>query len=271
MNKSRPRQNRLTKQEKQEIYQNGLFKDILDLEGLTTFLQSEGGIHSEYCLELVNRELTLTEEQKQTYPEKHHIIPSRLGGPDEDWNLVHVSYDEHLRIHELRYEQYQELGDRMALNPRKKTDKTTREKKAESSRKGHKTMKETGVGFWSSDVQSELGKRSGGQKTLAREVAYQHQAKDKGVYTEIFKKDLVFTYQRNEETFVFETKADYFQRTGQIKSFFLDNMDSSDPLKQVIENDKYFTSNLNKVLQSLLPNPNPLLRNKYKVWSVRFK
>ena len=272
MSQNTPKRKRLDKKQKQELYQNGPFRNITNLDSLVAFLQQEGGAHSAYCLDLIRRQQTLTDEEKQAYPEKHHVIPSRLGGPDDDWNLVNVSYEEHFKVHELRYDQYKELGDRMALNPRQNTDETTRDKKAESSRKGHATMKERNQSFWNPHVQSELGSRSGGKKTPAREAAYEQQAANKGVYNEVFKKDLVFTYTKGETNIELETDAGSFKRTGQIKSFLLDNMDDSDSMKQAIEKDKYFTSNFNKVLQSLLPNPKAdNSRNKYKGWSLRTK
>lgn len=270
MSQNTPQRKRLNKKQKQELYQNGPFRNISDLDSFVAFLQQEGGDHSAYCLELLQRQQTLTDEEKQASPEKHHVIPSRLGGPDEDWNLVNVSYDEHFKVHQLRYHQYQEPGDRMALNPRQNTDEKTREKKAESSRKGHATMRDRNIGFQNPAVQSELGRRSGGKKTPAREAAYEQQAADKSVYNEGFKKNLVFTYTNGETSIELETGADYFKRTGQIKSFLLDNMDDSYPTKQAIEKDQYFTSNFNKVLQALLPNPNArLCRDNYKGWSVR--
>lgn len=38
---------------------------------------------------------------KDEYGETHHIIPRSLGGPDEWWNLVRLSAQEHYRVHEL--------------------------------------------------------------------------------------------------------------------------------------------------------------------------
>ena len=267
-----PQRRRLSKTQRQELYRTGPFRNIVDRQSLLSYLEKESGAHSDYCFELMERELTLTEEQKQAYPEKHHIIPRLFGAPDENWNLVHVTYDEHVQVHQLRYEQYQEVGDRLALNLHENITETTRDERIESSRRGHETMRVLGISFWDPNVQSELGRRGAGELTPKREEGYQNQARTLGGYGQIFEKDLIFTYKYGEKIVEFETTENSFQRTGQIKPFLLERMDSSDPLKKVIENDRHFTSNFNKVLQRLLPNPNPRLqRNNYKGWSIRFK
>ena len=47
-----------------------------------------------------------------TYLEKHHIIPKFLNGSDNKENLVHLSFEDHIKAHFLRY---LEFGDKRDL------------------------------------------------------------------------------------------------------------------------------------------------------------
>lgn len=47
--------------------------------------------------------------------QKHHIIPLHAGGPDEAWNLVTVTVEDHVMAHRLRYFVYNQDGDERFL------------------------------------------------------------------------------------------------------------------------------------------------------------
>lgn len=262
---------RFTKAEKNELYQNSQFAHIRSEEDFVAYLsQDERNPYNQLVLELMKRQRMFTEEQCSTFDEKHHIIPVRKGGPDESWNLIYVTYEEHRRLHEILFELYGEEGDYKAAISRKNTGPGTRQAKIESSKRGHETMKTQVRGFYDPNLQRELGKRSGGKKTPSREIAFQQQAQRSQKYVRIFEQSLIFHYKKGStEALCLRVAANRFQRTGQIKDFLVENMVPNDLQREAIQNDKYFTTNFNKVLRGLLPDvKNQQVRSTYKGWSV---
>lgn len=142
--------------------------------------------------------------------------------------------------------------------------------KHKSSRRGHATMKQRGIGFYDSNLQRELGKRSAGKKTPSRELAFQQQAQRSDKYVQIFEQGLTFHYKKGSaDALCLPVAANTFQRTGQIKEFLVENMAVADPQRGNIANDKYFTTNFNKVLRSLLADVgDQQVRSTYRGWSV---
>ena len=264
---------RLTKAERVALYQNSQFAHIQSYEGLVEYLSKDmSNPYNKLALELMKREQTLTEEQRSAFDEKHHIIPARKGGPDEAWNLISVTYKEHCKLHEILFKLYGEEGDNKAAAARKNAGPGTREAKIEGSRRGHTTMKQRGIGFYDSNLQRELGKRSGGKKTPSREIAFVQQALRSDKYVKIFEQHLTFHYNKGlKNALCVNAVANTFQRTGKIKDFLLENMSVDDPQHAAIQNDKYFTSNFNKVLRSLLRDVvGQEVRLSYKGWSIEF-
>lgn len=264
---------RLTKAQKAELYIKGEFAHIQSREDLVEYLSNDkSNPYNKLSLEFMAREQKLTAEQRSEFDEKHHIIPVRKGGPDESWNLVFVTYEEHRKLHEILFNLYGEEGDYKASAARKNAGPGTREAKIESSRRGHATMKQEGIGFYDSNLQRELGKRSGGKKTPSREIAFVQQAQRSDRYVKIFEQNLTFHYNKGlPHAFCVTAAPNTFQRTGQIKDFLLRNMSVDDPQYVAIQNDKYFTSNFNKVLRSLLGNNvGQEVRQSYKGWSIEF-
>lgn len=47
--------------------------------------------------------LLLQQRRRNMYTEKHHIIPRCLGGTDDGWNLVELTYEEHVEAHLILY------------------------------------------------------------------------------------------------------------------------------------------------------------------------
>ncbi len=45
---------------------------------------------------------------------KHHIIPNHAGGTDDESNIVELTIEEHARAHELLYEKYGRIQDKVA-------------------------------------------------------------------------------------------------------------------------------------------------------------
>ena len=58
--------------------------------------------------------------------EIHHIIPKACGGPETEWNKMRLTYSEHEKAHELRFQAYKEENDRRALLFRKNVNDSQR-------------------------------------------------------------------------------------------------------------------------------------------------
>ena len=46
---------------------------------------------------------------------RHHIIPKHAGGTDDDNNIVYLTLEEHIKVHEDRYALYGDDADRRAI------------------------------------------------------------------------------------------------------------------------------------------------------------
>ncbi len=95
-----------------ENHLNGPHSSIQNLEDLIQFLQLNPNVHNDYVLSLINLGPRSFSKGQSS---KHHIIPIHDGGSPEKWNILEVSKEEHKRIHTLRYEVYQQDGDRRAI------------------------------------------------------------------------------------------------------------------------------------------------------------
>lgn len=256
---------RKTKQEVKAIFEKSPFKHIKNRSDLVFYLKENPNTYNNYMLQLIDRQ-----DQRIALDEQHHIIPTSEGGPCENWNLIPVTYKEHGLAHKLRYEVYNKQGDYLAFIGRENLPETARIIKTERAKMGHKTMKEKGIGFYNSDLQSELGKRSAGIKTPEREVGYTKQVTTEK--KELFSKALVFT--NKELSIVGETKPNQFTRTGQIKDYLVSLMPEGCATRELILNDKQFTTNINKILNPLIKpsaaGQTKLSRMSYKGWSVTF-
>ena len=261
---------RKSKNEKEKLFQLGPYAQVDDRKSLMEHLRKDENPYHERCLKLMEREKSLI--NVSLYDEQHHIIPTSEGGPDEPWNLVHVTYAEHCELHKVRYSLYQLVSDKNAYLARENLPVDFKQLKTESSLRGHDTMKRENIGWYNTEVQRELGKRSGGKKTPAREMAYQQQAQNSDKYASIFERSLTFTFRDEKKTVSVQSSAGQFQRTGHIKDFLIQSMPENHPMTACLEQDKYFTSNFNKVLRGLRPElyAKKDVRPTYKGWSVQF-
>lgn len=254
---------RKTKEQVNSIFQNSIYKDIDSEQSLVAYLQQNKNSYNDLMLMFIQRK---KENQCILQDEMHHVIPLYEGGPSCSWNLVPVSFDEHHLAHKLRFEVYGRMEDHVACLGRENLPENAKDMKTILSKLGHETMKRNKIGFYNSQTQSEFGKRSGGIKTARREIGYISQVPDKK--KEILSKSLVFIHQNLG--LIGETKPGQFKRTGQIKDFLLDLMPPNNILREPIANDKYFTTNINKILNPLV-GKTKLSRQTYKGWSVSLK
>lgn len=268
---SRPFRRRLSKERRKQLYMLGPFSNITSSETLFQYLCENSNAYNEKVLTLLSRQ----NETTNSYDEIHHIIPRSVGGPDDSWNLICVTFEEHKELHYLRYNVYGEVADLIAARSRDGTFSFTKEEKTAASKRGHETMRKLQIGFYDPKQQAEFGRRSSKVgKTAAREAAYIVQAsKRNSVYLEIFQYPLVFSFVDGDFSIVVHADASYFQRTGQIQNFLLEYTPQQSKFFFLIQNEKSFTSNFNKVLRPLAKRFGHVLKNSrqsYKGWTVRF-
>nr|YP_010500097.1 hypothetical protein [Gormaniella terricola]UWV18274.1 hypothetical protein [Gormaniella terricola] len=254
---------RKTKQEILELREKSAFKHITNATELMSYLSKNKNEYNDFMVFLIQRK----RDGPFKLDELHHIIPRSEGGSDEDWNLVPVTFDEHKEAHIKRYNVFGNSGDRLAALGREFLPENYRQFKTERAKLGHKTMKEKGIGFYDPILQSKLGKRGGGLKTPAREAGYLKMVSLKS--KTIFSKNLVFEHLTLGLTAT--TPPNHFKRSGEIKNFLLDLIPKEDSFHKAIFNDRYFTTNINKVLGSILEPNSALTRKSYKGWFISSK
>ena len=70
---------------------------------MTRYLTKERNSYTKFVLNKIRRE-----HQNQTLKnhttQNHHIIPKHWGGPDESWNIITLSIEDHAYAHKLLYE-----------------------------------------------------------------------------------------------------------------------------------------------------------------------
>lgn len=131
---------------------------------LRNYLTSTNDVYTRFVLDLISKQ-----DASKVYEEGHHIFPKSVGGLDDDWNILPVSYEDHLRCHELRYKAYGELTDKLAINLRKCQ---TREQQTIARQKGRETQRIKKIGLFDSTMQSVRGKKGGARQTEAKRERY---------------------------------------------------------------------------------------------------
>jgi hypothetical protein len=87
-------------------------------EALRTYLREHNNGYNYLVTRLLTRRLST---QPGTAYELHHIFPKSIGGPNESWNLMLVTFCEHRALHMLRFHTYREHVDKLALTFLKQT------------------------------------------------------------------------------------------------------------------------------------------------------
>lgn len=140
-------------------------KHITNRSELVDYLSQEGNSYSKFILERINRDPNTLKSVKT---HDHHIIPLHSKGPDQKWNLIKLTLEEHVQAHLLLYDNYGKLADLGAsqmLSGHLKLGAATIRQMAQE------TMRRNKTGFFSSATQSELGSRPKKQrKPYARNV-----------------------------------------------------------------------------------------------------
>lgn len=104
-------------------------------------------------------------KQKILYLEKHRIVPGHENGNYSNLNVVLLSFEEHIMAHYLRYLQYGNRKDKIAvLLMISNSNEQIRHERAKfagsiGGKKQQQSLKIQGRGFFSSEIQSKLGKK----------------------------------------------------------------------------------------------------------------
>lgn len=193
---------------------------------------------------------------KQTYGIKHHAIPLLENGPDESWNLVYLTVEEHNKAHNsLRFEVYGQNEDWVASAGLSRTDPTFL---AQRAFLGHASMKKEDIGFYNSDLQRELARRPR-RKTVIREAFYAETMNSEST-NEFWSKDHIFLHQNLGLKVA--AKGGTVSRTGLLLNVFLENMpDSPERTSLAEDHQKDFSSGWLKVMKGI--------RHTYKGWSIQ--
>lgn len=148
-------------------------KCISNRPELIAYLSQEGNSYSAYILEKINRQLLHDSAYfgtlKAVKTQAHHIIPLHWKGPDQKWNLISLTLEEHIQAHQLLYDNYRKLADLGAsqmLSGNLKQGADTIRQMAQD------TMRKNRTGFFSSATQRELGSRP--RKSHKRSVRHEY-------------------------------------------------------------------------------------------------
>lgn len=126
---------------------------IKNKEELVRFFQHNPNAYSSFILKLIGRDpRTLSPGMLH----KHHMIPLHANGPDEPFNLILLTLDEHITAHQLLYDVYGSFYDLAAVNM---MQGRTAAGDANIRKANQEKMKREGVGFYNSALQRELANR----------------------------------------------------------------------------------------------------------------
>ena len=168
-----------------------IFRNIRSTKQLIAFLEKENNSYSTFILEKLFRKDSLLNGLSI---HDHHIIPSHMGGPDQPWNSILLTVEEHAEAHMLLYRNYacsQDLGASQMLNGQVTLGRQT------IRRLATQTMIERNVSFYNRDVQRELGSRPKNRQPKARNI-YVVSSLQKGFTLKHAQTGNVFTVQPNE-------------------------------------------------------------------------
>ena len=136
---------------------------IFDKNQLKYYLKKEKNSYSCFILKKIDKKSNILTDSKVHI---HHIIPRHWGGPDNDWNLIKLSIEEHAYAHLLLYENYANIYD---LGAFKMIQGQIKEGFDFIQKSNHCKMKKMQVGLYNSEIKSELRTRRKKQrKSYAR-------------------------------------------------------------------------------------------------------
>ena len=152
--------------------QSSPYGKIKNKEDLIRYLESNRNLYNDFMLECIEREKTMPSITSDGSLKGHHIIPLFAGGCNQTWNLVHVTLEEHEKAHQLRYDVYQEHGDKLALRFFKGWTPSKEELQKERRKLGLETQKKQKKGRFSPQQQAASGRIGGTIQTPAKLLKY---------------------------------------------------------------------------------------------------
>jgi hypothetical protein len=134
------------------------------------------------------------------YLEKHHILPKHQNGDDKPENIVLLTFPQHVMAHYLRFLQYENQKDRLAVRIMLSQDngEIRREMASYAGKLGgkqqQKNLHESNRGWYNPQIQEKLGKKGAASAKLKEVGAFDPQnLLDAGVaWKEKFQKDGMF-------------------------------------------------------------------------------
>lgn len=169
--------------EKAKEEKTKLFTGMQNRPDLINYLEGEANEYSRFILERIFN----PPPAKADNIEVHHVIPRHAGGPDEKWNLIRLTVQDHFEAHVIRARVYNEQGDKLAIqlgstppfpSESKKGDgadlDSSKRFKAESKIKtGDATRKKQGTGIYAEGVSAKGGRIGGAVKSEVKDLSYQ--------------------------------------------------------------------------------------------------
>lgn len=159
------------------------YEHIKNREDLICYLKEENNAYSTFILERLD-----CPPPKGERKQLHHIIPTHTGGPDENWNLIPLTANDHYLAHKIRAEVYGESGDIMMIRLGVISD----EKEIARVRSGDTTRKIHEKGIYEKGVSSRGGRIGGSKKTKAKDES--HQGKMSLIVKKLFMKLVLFGF-----------------------------------------------------------------------------
>jgi hypothetical protein len=163
-------------------------------------LKQTSNSYNSFILQKIEEEKMLLLENQPFAIEAYHIIPKSLGGPDESWNLVCLTKEDHFLAHYLRFEVYKHPGDKAALNFRLEPSLTTKEVVLKRIHLSHQSAKNNQSGFFSSEQQFKNGKKGGAKQTENKRQKYAE--KISPITSEKMKNGLIWTHHELEHNLI---------------------------------------------------------------------
>ena len=77
------------------------------------YLSKERNSYTQFLLNKMQKQ---NQTLKNPTLQKHHIIPKHWGGPDESWNIISLSVEDHAYAHKLLFENYKNYYDLSAAS-----------------------------------------------------------------------------------------------------------------------------------------------------------
>ena len=220
------------------------YAKIKNRDDLILYLKSNPNAYNDFMIECINREKTtplIIGDLKG-----HHIIPLFAGGCAQSWNLTHLTAEEHQKAHQLRYDIYQENGDKMALKFFKGFHPLKEVLEKERRKLGLETQKKQKKGRFSPQQQAASGKIGGTLQTEAKISKYI--LKQGPVVRKFIEEGSIWVNKENKELVIIKPKA--IQLVYEFQSIFASSLPDGEKKTNLLKVERTnFSSAIAKVIK----------------------